>query len=136
MRRRSSHVSRSERGQALIETALVIVLIFTIVFSIFEIGWLMYTYSVLADAANEGVRYAMVHSGGDPSGTQTRVKTFAATSMHNVNTITIAETFPDGSAIPPNRVRVTVSYTYVPYLPKFIVAPTVHTFAEGRMVAK
>jgi Flp pilus assembly protein TadG len=136
MRTQIVSCARNERGQALIETALVIVLVFTVVFSIFEIGWLMYTYSVLADAANEGVRYAVVHSGADPTGTQAKVKTFAATSMHNINAITITETFPDGDTVPPKRVRVTVSYTYIPYLPRFIAAPTMHTFAEGRMVAQ
>ena len=127
---------RRQRGQSLVETAIMIVLILTVVFSVFELGWLMYTYSVLADAANEGVRYAIVHSGADPSGTQARVKTFAGTSMHDVRALTTAVTFPDGSAAPPNRVRVTVTYAYIPYLPKFSMAPTMHTFAEGRMVAQ
>ena len=114
----------------------MIVVIFTVVFWVFELGWLMYTYSVLADAANEGVRHAMVHSGGDPAGTQAKVKTFAATSLHNVSAISVSVTPPDGSYAPPNRVQVTVTYTYIPYLPKFITAPTMKTYAEGRMVAQ
>ena len=66
-----------QRGQSLLETAMMIVVIFTVVFWIFELGWLMYTYAVMADAANEGVRYAIVHSGGDVGGTKSRVSTFA-----------------------------------------------------------
>jgi hypothetical protein len=31
---------------------------------------------------------------------------------------------------------VTVTYTYIPFLPKFITAPTMHAYAEGRMVAQ
>ncbi len=114
----------------------MIVVIFTVVFWVFELGWLMYTYSVLADAANEGVRYAMVHSGGDPAGTQAKVKTFAGTSLHNVSAISVSVTPPDGSYAPPNRVQVTVTYTYIPWLPKFITAPTMKTYSEGRMVAQ
>ena len=125
---------RRQRGQSLVETALMIWVIITVVFSVFELGWLMYTYSVLADAANEGVRYAIVHSGGDPAGTQAKVKAFASTSMHDVSAITVTVTSPDGTYAPPNRVRVTVTYTYIPYLPKFITAPTMKTYAEGRMV--
>lgn len=113
----------------------MMVVIFTVVFWIFEIGWLMYTYSVLADAANEGVRYAIVHSGGDPAGTQAVVRTVASASMHNVGGLSTSVTFPDGSATPPNRVRVTVTYPYVPYLPEVIPAPTMQSYAEGRMVA-
>jgi Flp pilus assembly protein TadG len=126
--------SRLQRGQSLLETAMMIVVIFTVVFWIFELGWLMYTYAVMADAANEGVRYAIVHSGGDVSGTQARVKTFAGTSLHNVNALSTLVTFPDGSAAPPNLVRVTVTYTYIPWLSQFITTPTMHTYAEGRMI--
>src|SRR5436309_7832870 len=127
---------RRQRGQALLETALMIIVIFMVVFFVFELGWLMYTYSVLADAANEGVRYAIVHSGADPAGTQTKVQTFAAASMHDVSAISIAVTAPDGSYTPPNRVRVTLTYAYVPFLPKYIGAATMTTYAEGRMVAQ
>ena len=128
---------RRQRGQSLLETAMMIVVIFTVVFWIFELGWLMYTYAVMADAANEGVRYAVVHSGGDVAGTQARVIAFAQTSLHDVQALSATPpqvTFPDGSAAPPNRVRVTVTYTYVPWLKQFINTPTMNTYAEGTMI--
>ena len=126
--------SRRQRGQSLLETAMMIVVVFMVVFWIFELGWLMYTYTVMADAANEGVRYAIVHSGGDAAGTQGKVTTFARTSLHNVSAISTSVTFPDGSAQPPNRVRVTVTYTYVPWLSQYISTPTMKTYSEGRMI--
>jgi Flp pilus assembly protein TadG len=127
--------SRKQRGQSLLETAMMIVVIFTVVFWIFELGWMMYTYSVMADAANEGVRYAIVHSGGDAAGTKATIKTFLQTSLHNVSSIDPQVTFPDGgSTAPPNRVRVIVTYTYVPWLKQFINTPTMSTYAEGRMI--
>jgi Flp pilus assembly protein TadG len=127
--------SRRQRGQSLLETAMMIVVVFMVVFWIFELGWLMYTYAVMADAANEGVRYAVVRSGGDAAGTQSTVATFARTSLHDVSAISTSVTFPDGSAEPPNRVRVSVTYTYVPWLNNFITTPTMTTYAEGRMIA-
>jgi Flp pilus assembly protein TadG len=126
--------SRRQRGQSLLETAMMIVVIFNVVFWIFELGWMIYTYSVMADAANEGVRYAIVHSGGDAAGTKARVTTFAQTSLHDVQAISTAVNFPDGSAAPPNHVVVTVTYTYVPWLKQFINTPTMSTYAEGRMI--
>jgi Flp pilus assembly protein TadG len=126
--------SRRQRGQSLLETAMMIVVIFTVVFWIFELGWLMYTYAVMADAANEGVRYAVVHSGGDVANTKARVTTFAQTSLHDVRAISTTVNFPDGSAAPPNHVVVTVTYTYVPWLNQFINTPTMTTYAEGRMI--
>lgn len=123
-----------QRGQSLLETAMMIVVIFTVVFWIFEVGQFMYTYSVMADAANEGVRHAIV-SGGDLVGTRATVKAFAATSLHDISAMTTSVTFPDGNAIPPNRVRVTVSYQYIPYLPQFFKPLiTMNTYAEGRIV--
>ena len=59
---------REQDGQSLLETALMIPVIFTVVFWVFELSWLLFTYAVLANAANEGVRYSIVHSGGDPGG--------------------------------------------------------------------
>src|SRR5438067_13478470 len=112
--------SPRQQDQSLRETALMIVVIFTVVFWIFELGWLMYTYSVMANAANEGVRYAIVHSGADPSGTADRVKTFAATSLHDVSAISVTvNPPPDGDYTPPHRVRVIVTYTYIPWLSGF-----------------
>lgn len=136
MRKRTHLQLRGQRGQALIESLLMLVVIITMVLWVFELGWLMYTYSVLADAANEGVRYAIVHSGADPTGTQTTVKNFAGASLHDVTAISIGVTPPDGSYAPPNRVRVTVTYAYIPFLPKYIGAATMTTYAEGRMVAQ
>ena len=136
MRRHLRSRWRGESGQSLLETALMIPLIFTVVFWVFELSWLMFTYVVLANAANEGVRYSIVHSGGDPAGTQTTVQAFAATALHDISAMATSVTFPDGNAAAPNRVRVTVTYTFVPYLSNFINTPTVHAYAEGRMVVQ
>jgi Flp pilus assembly protein TadG len=137
MGRHTSRGWRNQRGESLLETAMMLTAIFFVVFWVHEVAWVMYTYSVLADAANEGVRYAVVHSGGDASGTQNTVKTFAGTSLHNISAISTLVAFPDGSAVPPRRVKVTVTYTYVPLL-KWVmkVPPTMRTYAEGRMVVE
>jgi Flp pilus assembly protein TadG len=125
---------QGQSGQSLLETAMMMVIIFTVVFWIFELGWLMYTYSVMANAANEGVRYAIVHSGGDPSGAAARAKTFAATSLHDVSAISVVVNDPDGDYVPPHKVSVTVTYTYVPWLSGFITTPTMTTYSEGTMI--
>src|SRR6266403_1693283 len=131
MRLRTHFRWHRQSGQSLPETAVMLPLILFVVFWIFELGWLMYTYSVMANAANEGVRYAIVHSGGDPSGTKARVKTFAATSLHNVSAIQVDVTPLDTDYTPPHRVSVKVTYTYVPWLSKFINTPTMTTYSEG-----
>lgn len=135
MRKPAQYVGK-QRGQSLLETALMIVVIFNVVFWVFEVGWLIYTHNVIADAANEGVRYAVVHSGGDPAGTIAKVKTFAATSLHNTSALSVTVNFPSGSSVPPSPVEVKVSYTYVPWLAGLINTPTMKAYAKGRMVVE
>ena len=122
----------------MVETGLMIVVIFMVVFWIFEICMLMYTYTVIGDCANEGVRYGIVHSNvvaGD-SRIVDHVKVFAAASLHNVSAITVNVTLPDGDSKPPHRVKVVVHYTYVPWLSGFITPPSMGAYAEGRMVVQ
>lgn len=114
---------------------MMVVVIFTVVFWVFEVAWVMYTYTVMADAANEGVRHAIVHSGGDVAGTRAKVIAFAGTSLHNTSAISVSVTFPNGgNSAPPNPVQVSVTYTYVPWLSQFISTPTMTTYAKGMMV--
>ena len=137
MRRCEQPRWRRQRGQSLLETAMMMIVIFTVVFWVIEVGYFTYTYSVLADAANEGVRYSIVHSGGDSAGTQTVVKNYVATSPQSVgSSVSVSVTFPDGSAVPPNHVVVAVTYTYAPFLTSFMTTATMKTYAEGRMVVQ
>src|SRR6266852_3507516 len=137
MRRSEQPRWRRQRGQSLLETAMMMIVIFTLVFWVIELGYFTYTYSILADAANEGVRHSIVTSGGDVAGTKTVVANYVATSPQNVSSsISTSVTFPDGGAAPPNRVRVAVTYTYVPFLSSFVSTTTMKTYAEGRMVVK
>jgi len=125
-------LGRSEKGVTLIESALTFGLVITVIFFSWEFCMLIYTYTVLAEAANEGVRYAMVHS-SDSSGAADVVKTYAAYSLHDVSGIDVSVTYPDGNSSPPARVAVKVTYIYVPYL-ETIVTPKLTTFAEGRLL--
>jgi Flp pilus assembly protein TadG len=60
---------RSDRGQATIEFALVFIMLFLAVVAILELMVFVHTYNVLADAAKEGVRYAIVHGANNGSPT-------------------------------------------------------------------
>jgi hypothetical protein len=48
------------KGQALVEMAIVILLLFLLVFGIFQFGWLMYIKNTLNNAARAGARQAVV----------------------------------------------------------------------------
>jgi len=139
---------RSEQGSLVVETALSLLLVIPMVFWLFEMCMLTYTYSVLGDAARQGVRYAIVHGtdsnncSGPSSGcadtaaanVKSVVKSAAAYSFHDLTQMTVQVTYPDLASTPPSRVNVTINYTYVPYIKLPGIANSVQLSAQGRII--
>lgn len=131
---RKLQLHKDERGQAQIEFAMSIVTVLVVIFMTIELCSAVYTYVVLSDAVNEGLRYAIVNS-SDTGGTGTiaKVTTYAANSLHDMSGMTVNVEYPDGQTVP-GRVEITASYPYLPYLGFLGNPPTMHAYAEGRLV--
>ena len=56
---------KNEKGQALVEFALVLPVLLMLLCGIIDFGWLYYNQITLNNAAREGARYAVIHY--DPS---------------------------------------------------------------------
>lgn len=144
---------RKSKGQATVEFALTIIFVMLLILGSLEMIVLVYTYSVLADAAKEGVRYAVVHGTGvgaancsgpggggvactDSSGTNvvTAVTKYTSLSFHDSSAMTVTPTYQDGSSAAPNRIRVTVTYPYQPLFGLGWPTVTVNAAAQGRIV--
>lgn len=100
-------IKKNEKGQAVVEFALVLPVFILLVFGIIEFGRLMQTMNVLTSAAREGVRVAAVTA---PD--QTLV-TNAAQNILNASSVsgaTISMTGPNAQ----REVTVTVQITYTP----------------------
>jgi len=159
MQIRGKRTSRSsalwaDRGAVEIEFVLSILTVLFVMFWMWEVVMAVYTYSVISDAAREGVRYAIVHglknqncsgpvptgfacpAGGtpDPSGAKVVavVKDYASYSFHDISSISINVTYPDTYNVSPNRVQVAVTYNFIPYtaLP---FHPKLTATAQGRI---
>src|SRR5215470_6954596 len=52
---------KRQSGQAMVEFALVVTFVFLLFVAAMQMILLMHAYNTLADAAKEGVRYAIVH---------------------------------------------------------------------------
>lgn len=138
---------RSDDGSLLVEAALALLVALPMVFWLFEMCMLTYTYSVLGDAARQGVRYAIVHgtdstncsgpSSGcsDSSGANVVavVKSAASYSFHNISQMAVQVTYPDASSSPPSRVNIAITYTYVPYIQLPGIVHTIQLSAQGRI---
>jgi len=143
---------RADKGAVQIEFILSFLTVMFLIFGMWEMIMVVHTMNVLSDAAKEGVRYAIVHGGGggttcsgpappaecsSPDTTGSRVtavvRDYAKFTLHDISSITITVTYPDGQIIPPSRVRVEVAYAFVPYT-ALNIRPTLHAAAEGRIV--
>jgi Flp pilus assembly protein TadG len=120
-----------ENGQATLEMVVSLTVVFSLVFWLFELCMFTYTCSVLNYAAQEGVRYAIMHgtdssicSGPDTgctnqtpySNVQAVVTAAASASLHNTSAMTVTVSYANSTAATGNPVAVRVAYTYVPYL--------------------
>ena len=52
---------KSEKGQAMVEFALVLPLLLILLCGIIDFGWLYYNQITLNNAAREGARYAVIY---------------------------------------------------------------------------
>ena len=140
----------SQIGQAMIEFLLSLLVLMIFVLACFETIMLIYSYNVLAEAAKEGVRFAVVNgaNSGTPAGpttgttsdcstnvtpVKTVVKTYAGLTFHDTSAMTVNVCYLDGNNTAPSRVQVTLQYAYVPYF-KVPLTPTIYAAAQGRIV--
>jgi len=145
-----SSPKKCQAGQAAVEFALIIMFLMIFLLSFIEVTALVYTYSVLADSAKEGVRYAVVHgtlssacSGPGAAGitcgdagaanVKGKVTDYAKGSLNNTAGMTVNPTYPDGTSTPSSRVRVEVSYLYQPLFGLAWGQFTVKAASEGRI---
>jgi len=110
---------------------VVVLLVMSLVFWLFELSMFTYTCSVLNSATREGVRYATLHgadssvcSGPDTtctdrspySNVQAVVTSAASVSLHDLSAMTVTVAYSNNTAAVGNPVTVKVAYTYVPYV--------------------
>jgi Flp pilus assembly protein TadG len=120
---------RNDRGQALVETALVLPLLLLLIVGLFDVGRAVWLSNTLATAVREGSRYGVVHGAlsGAPSGpgsaTYTAPDTDTAITAHVRNyaygvpdSLTVKSTWPDGNANRGSRVVVSASFPFAPIL--------------------
>jgi len=148
--RSTKHGADQEKGQAMVEFLLSLMLLMIFVILCFEGVLLLYTTNVLADSAKEGVRYAVVNgsNSASPAGPSTGassdcstnvtpvmnvVSNFAGLSFHDISAMTVSVCYLDGNNVAPSRVQVTISYVYKPWF-NVPMTPTISSAAEGRIV--
>ena len=138
---------KRDAGSAMVEFTFSAFFMLVAMLTLMELCNAVYTYVVLSEAANEGMRYAIVHS--TDAGFTTNVKNKVWTYAGNAFTIsapssnvTVTVNCPDsGGTCPgsiPGRVQITASYPYVPFIGVISrlggSSPTMTAYAESRFV--
>ncbi len=128
---------RSSRrpGGAMAEAALTIPIFFLVLFGIFEYGRLFMVRNLIADAAREGARFAIVHTNDRTTAdVQNTVLGVLGSQQAQLKNLTIQVYATDGSGNPLSGVAwtsaafgsgvgVEVAGDYTPSLPTFLVLP-------------
>ena len=100
---------RKISGQTLLEFALVLPVLAMILIMIFDLGRAVYYYSVIYNAACEGARYGITNP-LDTDGIEAKARQFSY-GLNPAN-ISVSRFIPE-----PTKIRVTVSYWFVPATP-------------------
>ena len=115
------YIKKTNRGQSMLELALVLPVLLLLLFGIFEFGRLFHDYMVITSAAREGARSSAV--GASNAVVVTRVKNSAASigdTSHLV--ININKSIVDG------QVKVTVNHTVT------LITPLISSFFPNNPV--
>ena len=132
-------VQREEKGSALVETALSMVVFLTVLIGLFQLTLALYTYHFISDAAREATRYAIVRGSScinlpDCNATSTQIQTYVQNlpyPIFNRSNMTVTTTWPTtGFSCTPNAapncnnpgnlVKIVVTYPYslnIPFWP-------------------
>lgn len=122
---------RNKEGAVLVEIALALLLLFTILFGTIEFGWAFFTKAVVTNAAREGARYAVTPP-ADPSTVTERVANY----LQNFSLDPTQATIYVDNPLPPKYepVTVRVTYTYAPLTGSLILNDNFNIVAEARMM--
>lgn len=112
---------KSERGNAMVEFAIVLPLLLIVVFGIIDFGRALYTANNLTAAVREGARLASTQISPDPTtaasqaAVTTAVTNYVVAFGGNAGAPQVAETFNGGA--PPNMQSITVQIVSYPFTP-------------------
>ena len=99
---------RKEKGQSLVEFAVILPVLLIIVFGIIDFGWLFYNQAALNNSCREGARFAVVNTGKTDRLTLIQTKVLAVSPASIKTGMTITTTYSNTSNMLLGDVTVTL----------------------------
>jgi Flp pilus assembly protein TadG len=117
--------TRNQKGAAMVEYSLVILLFLTALYAIMEFGRFIFIYNVLAGATREGARYAIVHGNksahlATDSDVQDKVRSWAVGL--DTASLSVTTTWVPGKG-PGSTVSIQSSYPLIPMTGLIFTSP-------------
>lgn len=109
--------TRRQRGAVVLEFGLAFLLFFAVLYATMEFGRVVASYNILAGAAREGVRYAIVHgssSGSAASSSDIQIIVRKWAIGLDSSALNVTTTWNPGNA-PGSTVNVKATYTVTPF---------------------
>lgn len=104
-------IGSREQGSAIVETAMSITILLTMLFGVMEGAFAVYSYHFISDAAREGTRYAMVRGSSAGSACTSYTSGACMASKANIQSYVQNLGFP---GINPSNMTVNVSWAGYP----------------------
>lgn len=139
-------VRDGERGQALVEFALILPVLLLLLVGLFDLSRAVFVSSTLATASREGNRYAIVHGAQSSAPSGPGSTTFTAPDVDSavdaivrrhaigVASLTISSEWPDGTNARGKRVIVTARAPFTPVLSEFFLGGGLRLTLSGGSV--
>lgn len=137
---------RRRSGQTLVEFSVVAFLTVLTFLFVVETGRMLLVYAAIANAAREGVRYAIVHGSSrsagasqtdasgpssNPAQVLTVIDNFAGTAPLTTSLLVVSVTYPGSSNAPGQTVNVSVVYPYNPLITYFPATLRLGSASQG-----
>ncbi len=116
-----------QRGQALVEFALVLPLMLLVVLGLTDLARVVWQYNTLAYAAREGTRYAIVHGAasvtpvGPTNPSEPNIAAIVRSKAIGVADVTVTTAWPDGNNYRNSRVSVDATAAFVPLPSEYLL---------------
>ena len=123
--------NKSERGQSLVELAISLVILLTLLAGAVEFGMAFFQYVQLRDAAQEGALYGSLNP-TDNTGIIARIRDSSASPIDLSNSAVVPDSdiaiTLSGSACEGNGLKVEISYDhqiFMPFVPQILGTKTI-----------
>ena len=110
-------ITKKELGQSLVETALVVPLLFLLIFTFIDLGRAVYYSSALGNSVREGARYASVNKIDYSSSTDTDLVRAKVDDYSVAVSVAYGDIAVNEDVNEPDTVTVSATYEFYPITP-------------------